>query len=148
MMLAICSFLAVGCGDDASSLPIDAKVVTGPSTDPSTPTAIAIETPMEGVYDGMDHFFVFTAPTAGVYSMGFTAPATGQINHCATTGGCLCSLGAGGNCCLVDEGQTRCGYLIEAPSGAPLAAGERIYPVVHMPTGVTGPYDVFISGPL
>ncbi|HRK47087.1 MAG TPA: hypothetical protein PK324_15755, partial [Nocardioides sp.] len=121
-----------------------AQRIISPSTDPTAPTPITAGTPISADYGGDGHYFVFTAPAAGVYTLALAAPPTAQANHCDTTDGCLCN--PGGNCCIVGSAETTCTYDVrQFGSGGPLAAGEVVYPTVYMRPGTSAVYTLRID---
>jgi hypothetical protein len=145
-MMKTCVWLMVvlvGCGDDGGSTTGDAKgsdaggsgsdagaidMATGPqgSTQFATPTDIAVGVTGSGTLTAFNpqtlepqHFWRFTPPTTGNYTITLTGPANMSVNWCGNSGsqqGCGCFLNpsppdpcctvATGNCTAVTLGAT------------------------------------------
>ena len=148
---------------DAAS---DASVVPdgstgGPSTDATKPTPLTVGTPVSGTLQpdgapvppdfipatGSMHYFTFTVPTTGRYTV--TVQGAIQGGHCTTSSaaGCLCQQGPLFTCCTPTDGGP-CSYTCEKDKGVSWTQGTVIYPYAYNSGPGQKAYTITITGPI
>lgn len=147
-------------GGDAASDATDGSS-GGPSTDATKPTPITVGTPISGTLQagsipvppdylpapGSMHYFSFTVPTTGRYTV--TVQGAVQGGHCPTSSaaGCLCLAGPVFTCCGPGDGGT-CSYTCEKDKNVDWPQGTVIYPYAYNGAPGKQPYTITITGPL
>jgi hypothetical protein len=133
----------------------------GPSTDPTKPTPLTVGTPVAGTLQpggtpvppdylpapGSVHYFSFTVPTTGRYTVSVQGAIQG--GHCPTSAaaGCLCQQGPVFTCCTPGDAGT-CSYTCEKGKNVDWPQGTVIYPYASNQGAGTKPYTITITGPI
>lgn len=133
----------------------------GPSIDSKNPTPLTVGTPVSGTLQpdgtpvppdflpkpGSMHFFSFTVPTTGRYTV--TVQGSIQGGHCTTASpsGCLCQQGPLYTCCMPGDAAS-CNYTCEKAKGVDWTQGTVIYPYAYNQGPGVKSYTMTITGPI